>query len=63
MLIKLPSPPWNSSMEVVKVEATDLRGDIGCIVLCHCLYTGDAQGLGKTQFSISAAIHTLRQRH
>lgn len=33
------------------MEATDLREDTGCIVLCYCPCTGVACGFGDTQFN------------
>lgn len=33
------------------MEATDLREDTGCIVLCYCLYTGVAWAFGDTQYT------------
>lgn len=46
------------------MEATDLREDTGCIVLCHCLYTGAAWGFGDTHFNFcNMHIETERDQH
>lgn len=50
-----------AALGAVEMEATDLREDTGCIVLCHCLYTGVAWDFGNTQFN-SCNTHTETDR-
>lgn len=62
---KLPpsAPCSNSCMGVVKMEATDLREDTSCVLLCPCLYTGVEWRFGNTIHNTCNTHTETRDQH